>query len=1280
MSGKIGRNDPCPCGSGKKYKNCCYGRFDDVFSKVPKAEFGLLKSYFRTLRGEDLIATIGGLQLVPENDYHAVRLEAAAQVACSIKRFGDTCIDIEDFCQHLNRYLPTISDIGLKEDPPEHLFTENISYLNGDNNVYPSIYHEENLILENIFITINSCQDEFPDDFNKDVLSRSLAILTISNEIARRLGHRRYMDTPHDWTSKREDISLPTDSEFITYKDAVTFQKKEIEKIIPAINEVIIPFISDIGSEKFQNLDPGSNQLAISPLVNFGSEFVVLNPISLLCALRHNIIQTAIEYHIEYDFAKYYREILWSNSLKYLFLMGYDLLDYLFPPLNETLPVEEGLFRIDSDKIAYVQLICDPVEGYDIKNPKGEWDTKELIEKIRKRDIEVLGSLKKDLSSSTDIFILKIIGHIGRESYLKYQNIEQIRTLLISAENLKIISLSGMCDRLTLWKYVKAASDASDYYHYFSYSFLDIFSFYQEKDTLILESRNFPKVVPIPPGLGKKLRLKVARMYDSHLVPLGEGDQTIYAPVVNAYFDSQIPIYQLEELVSNCFGYEVEGYYQPLWILYYDTVDELAFETFEIVKDFTKTIAYWLSQFTPGLKEYLKPLGTNPIHIFLKCENIENWCHTSKAFLDNNSGDDSFQIQIKGRNIVFFIPQTFLKQIIGSDNSGERVLLNGLLRAISYFIEGELGESSLTSQQIDSIIKNYAPLGIKKQLLLFSNLSNGLLSDGNFPEPRLIQYHDVQEQSLGLMSELKECKFAENLTQSEKIEICKKIVEVYLKRLKSLVKQYRGDEILTILIGLNDSILHMGEEMHFLVPYQIACYPDDSEYPKTVMKKLSRIDQTMLCVRTLIEIIVAEPPYGNKQSNSDDIDKMLAILHNFIDWATAADFYYNQILQSEFQYGEAGRIYIPMQDLEAKYIAFLKEKTKEYVEGSYDGYKEVFDCEKKQDLPRKIVLLEEMDKAVSTEFGFDTTQLSRFFCCLIHSTELFICPEQQGPVYSLNISEFKKRVKQALSWTDQDVNLAIKEFSLKKRRSWEDPPRGYSFEADIAPWKFRRRLSHTRRPLLIGSEPKDDPIIMWGSLQSERSLKYIAELIANGRYDVTFSTPEMKSFIHKILLLKGGEFTSYVEEWFSKNSTWFVKKNIDIPISIEKKSNWDNLGDVDVLGIDEVNGVIYSIECKNINFGRNAREMANEIVRFYHGSEEEDSWIAKHKRRDTWLKENYDIVIRYFSRLSKQYQVKSLVLTSEAIPSAYLHDLDPEIPIISLNQIERDGLGVLQKM
>lgn len=32
MGKKIGRNDPCPCGSGKKYKYCCYGKERDDFS------------------------------------------------------------------------------------------------------------------------------------------------------------------------------------------------------------------------------------------------------------------------------------------------------------------------------------------------------------------------------------------------------------------------------------------------------------------------------------------------------------------------------------------------------------------------------------------------------------------------------------------------------------------------------------------------------------------------------------------------------------------------------------------------------------------------------------------------------------------------------------------------------------------------------------------------------------------------------------------------------------------------------------------------------------------------------------------------------------------------------------------------------------------------------------------------------------------------------------------------------------------------------------------------
>lgn len=32
---KVGRNDPCPCGSGKKYKHCCYAK-DSVKHEAPE--------------------------------------------------------------------------------------------------------------------------------------------------------------------------------------------------------------------------------------------------------------------------------------------------------------------------------------------------------------------------------------------------------------------------------------------------------------------------------------------------------------------------------------------------------------------------------------------------------------------------------------------------------------------------------------------------------------------------------------------------------------------------------------------------------------------------------------------------------------------------------------------------------------------------------------------------------------------------------------------------------------------------------------------------------------------------------------------------------------------------------------------------------------------------------------------------------------------------------------------------------------------------------------------
>ena len=113
-----------------------------------------------------------------------------------------------------------------------------------------------------------------------------------------------------------------------------------------------------------------------------------------------------------------------------------------------------------------------------------------------------------------------------------------------------------------------------------------------------------------------------------------------------------------------------------------------------------------------------------------------------------------------------------------------------------------------------------------------------------------------------------------------------------------------------------------------------------------------------------------------------------------------------------------------------------------------------------------------------------------------------------------------------------------------------------------------------------------------------------------------------------------------VEEYLTHKG-YFVRHNIkylpnkDHPDFITNQDS--NHSDIDVLAIDEKSEIIYSIECKNLNFGRNAREMANEIIRLYHGSDGEDSWILKHKKRNQWLKENFEDVINSSVDLIKKY-------------------------------------------
>ncbi len=98
---KIGRNDPCFCGSGKKYKKCCYGKVQEARAAAPagppqlslKAEVEKIQQ--AAVAGKSEVRTIGVFVLFSTESGNAWLLELTDMDALLVARDGAACeVDI----------------------------------------------------------------------------------------------------------------------------------------------------------------------------------------------------------------------------------------------------------------------------------------------------------------------------------------------------------------------------------------------------------------------------------------------------------------------------------------------------------------------------------------------------------------------------------------------------------------------------------------------------------------------------------------------------------------------------------------------------------------------------------------------------------------------------------------------------------------------------------------------------------------------------------------------------------------------------------------------------------------------------------------------------------------------------------------------------------------------------------------------------------------------------------------------------------------------------------
>jgi len=146
---KIGRNDPCPCGSGKKFKKCHQGREDELgfegleeqalqemgkkITGLPEVTYGRSREILDSLNIKELTGSSVGVKLVDLRQYAELDLFGATHYKALEGKSGGVFINIYKTMEAdpKNIYVAISKDIN--ESTLIHELAHVLDYLGGSN-------------------------------------------------------------------------------------------------------------------------------------------------------------------------------------------------------------------------------------------------------------------------------------------------------------------------------------------------------------------------------------------------------------------------------------------------------------------------------------------------------------------------------------------------------------------------------------------------------------------------------------------------------------------------------------------------------------------------------------------------------------------------------------------------------------------------------------------------------------------------------------------------------------------------------------------------------------------------------------------------------------------------------------------------------------------------------------------------------------------------------------------------------------------------------------------
>lgn len=1259
---KIGRNDLCPCGSGKKYKQCCL-RKDEAKAFIAQAaqealrfsglEAPKLSAYMESHDCAPLLDYLIALQLNPQNHGKYLRIEHIVQLAVS--HLGKSTV--RPFFGAFKALIDEEYPVDVMEDIPMNMYAETVVFFGGNYLLFPGLSTHVTELFRAMTEAVFHRENVFKDDFREEVKQGFSILLELGNLLAYRAG---ITEMTRGNENQREKICPPlTNHSYVISEEMMA----EMTRHYGWDKAVLESLLLDKDDPLLLTDNADENPILYRPILHYSGGYYFAGISNQGCAINNFILKTAAKHRC-------LEELVQQTQLGIWMKIGLSCSDYMhwYPGvasdlMNTDAHYYEELFRIDANWLAYVCYAKDTAKEVSIDGGAGvaHWNMDAHLK-------ATLASLRKD-ERTKDFHILTFVLYSSMgEAFSLATNNQQDSDylLLLNAFDFLQLVQTEKWDNMSLLRYARTR-DANQCLQNPYNQELDVYSLYKHYgESFYISDKATPDVIHIEPNDGCRLIFESKEKLNFHGTPISLNGRIAYIPVQRCLDYACM----YKPLGSGINGKCCESYSVPIWVRCNQQEKDGVNPTF-ISDTVITAVAYWMDVLRLSLESLVKSSFKKPINIELSFSEDLLSDKELHDELPKPKGKGTLAVKRTGTGVSVFMDRDFHLSFMGADNGAEREMMQSVISEL-------LG---LGKEDACAIIDKHIPFGPSKMILMMEASNNPMTYPLWLYPPIYVHASTSQmmmdqfprwmkEKGLGIASSLQ--------TKQEKKDFLHVSIDVLLEKLDERLKGFDAIFLLKRLLNNHDALVFQREQNKILQPAQILCFGESKEKREEFYEDETRLAESGIATRALIEYLAAtQRNTGAVKPGSDDIEGLLAIMSEIVKIGGVCDAIHLDVANHTIEKLESGRYAIIDEDFNDNIGCFAAAHTTESVNQYLDDFDEkmihlaILDPKKPKEKDEEQI---KIDQAFEADWGVSYTKILEFlYGCHI------IAIKRQTTVLEISDGDLKDEIRKVYpDITGEDATKCLDRLSLDKRADYLTPPAGLSGK-DIFPWVYNRELSFLRRPIVRYQLEDDSISCLFGFRSCLMAGLQLTDLMYSGRLKNVGKS--MGDLLGQFEAKKGRAFNEEVRAFLQKIPELAVWTH-DVPIKPKSILDADkDYGDIDVMAYNPATNVLYSIECKNTNTAKNVREMKTEMDSYLGRGENPDTdkkraLVLKHLRRHQWLLNNMEQV-KSVVGATETPTIKSMMLTAAVIPTSYLKREDTPLSILNYPELKLKGLTYL---